>query len=115
MKTTKDEFRRFQKSFLFWMGKLHCDYRIYFLHEPVKDGFASIYTNEGGKCATVRFATFLDKANYAVRPSPELLGKHEALHLFLNRLSWLGEERYTAGDEIKHEEHRLIRVLESVL
>ena len=115
MKTTKAEFERFKKSFLWWAEKLHCDYRCYFLHEPVKGGFAEVFMSESGKVATVRFGSFLNKTDYKVKPSPEQVGKHEALHLLLHRLSWLGEQRWTGSEEISHEEHRIIRVLEKVL
>lgn len=115
MKTSKVDFNKFRKSFLRWADRLKCGYHCYFLHEPLEDVFANIVVSESGKTATVRYNSKIDKVDYSVRPSPEETGRHEAIHLFLHRMHWLGEQRYMGSDEIDHEWERLVRVLEKVL
>jgi hypothetical protein len=77
--------------------------------------FANVCVDEAGKCATVRYNLVLDKENYSVRSNPQDTGKHEAIHLFLHRLIWLGDQRFVGKDESQEEWERLVRILEKVL
>lgn len=115
MKTSKADFNSFRKSFLHWADKLKCGHKCYFLHEDLNGVFANIVVSEAGKTATVRYARTLYDVDYSVRPTPEETGKHEALHLFLHRFYWLGEQRHVGSDELDHEWERAVRVLEKVL
>ena len=112
MKTSKADFNKFKKSFLYWADKLDCNgYRFDFLHEKLDGSYAEISINEGGKAATISYN--LEPSNKDI--GPEQNGKHEALHLFSHRLVWLGEQRFTGPDEITHEWERLVRILEKIL
>ncbi len=115
-KTSKAEFNRFKKEFLRWTGILGLQgYKIYFYHEPLNESYAEISINEPGRVADVYFASELSNNGRKMSPGPESHGKHEAIHLFLHRLGYLGEQRFTASDEIHHEAEKLVTVLEKVL
>ena len=46
---------------------------------------------------------------------PEAHGLHEALHLFLSRLSDLAQSRYATERQIQEAEEGMVRVLERIL
>ena len=116
MKTTKADFNKFKRAFLYWAEKLGCQgYEFFFFHEPIKDAFASITINEAGRVATIEYSSVLTKNDYAVKKSPEDSGKHEAIHLCTHRLYWLGEQRFVGSCELEHEWEKIVRVLEKVI
>jgi len=92
-----------------------CPYRLYFYHEKLKADFANICIDEMGKCATIRYNLELGKSDYSVRATPEDTGKHEAIHLFLHRLVWLGDQRFVGSEDSAEEWEKLVRILEKVL
>lgn len=47
--------------------------------------------------------------------NPKEHGKHEALHLFLSRLTSLAHSRYVLEREIDHADESMVRVLERLL
>ncbi len=115
-KTSKAEFSRFKKEFLRWVEILGLQgYKSYFYHKPLEDTYAEILINEPGRVADVYFSSELSINGKKMSPGPESHGKHEAIHLFLQRLCYLGRQRYTACDEIDHEAEKLVTVLEKVL
>lgn len=114
LKTTNRDFEQFKAEFLRWTDKLGLHgYQIYF--ELTKlDGYAQIYIDEEGKCATVRLTTEvsgLDAEYYDFKKH----AKHEAIHLLLNRMRVLGYDRYLPKDGLEDEWEKLVRVLEKVL
>lgn len=115
-KTSKAEFNRFKKEFLRWMEILSVKgYKPYFFHEPLDMNYASITVNESGKTCNVSYTSELHKIDEEHTGGPEFHARHEAIHLFLSRMRYLGEERFTASDEIKNEEEGMVRVLEKIL
>ncbi len=115
-KTSKAEFNRFKKEFLRWMEILSIKgFKPYFFHEPLDGCYASITVNESGRACNVSYALELSETDAEHIDGPESHARHEAIHLFLSKIRYLGEERFTASDEIKNEEERLVRVLEKVL
>ncbi len=115
-KTSKADFNRFKKEFLRWIEILGLQgYKMYFYHKPLDDSYAEISINESGRVADVSFSSELSSNEKKMSPGPESHAKHEVLHLFLQRLCYLGQQRYTACDEICHEAEKLVTVLDKVL
>lgn len=116
MKTTKKDFARFKKEFLRWVDIFGLKgYRIVFYHNQLKGNYAQIHTDEEGMLAEPAFTILIDKTSLAGYKTPELHGKHEAIHLLLHRLLYLGTCRYVREDEIYQEWEKLVRILEKVL
>ncbi len=115
-RTSKAEFKRFKKEFLFWMEKLSLKgYHPYFFHEPLDGSYATITVNEPGKACNVSYTSELTGLDKEQSNGPEWSARHEAIHLLLSKIRFLGEERFTASDEIKNEDERIVRILEKVL
>lgn len=115
-KTSKAEFNRFKKEFLRWAEILGLQgYKIYFYHKPLDGSYAEISINEPGRVADVSFNSELSNNGKKMSPGPDSHGKHEAIHLFLHRLCYLGEERFTTSDEIRQEVEKLVTVLDKIL
>ncbi len=115
-KTSKAEFNRFKKEFLRWAELLGLQgYKIYFYHEPLEDEYAEIKISEQGKVADVSLSSKLSDNEKRMWPGPEVDGRHEAIHLLLNRLTFLGNSRFVGCSEICHEEEKVVRILEKVL
>ena len=118
MKTTKGEYERFKGSFLKWQEKFSkLDYKIYFQHVVLvpNDSYARIETNITGRVATVNFNANIDDDAYKEWEGPETSGRHEAIHLLIARLAWLGGCRYIDSEEIGEEDEAIVRILEKVL
>lgn len=115
-KTSKAEFNRFKKAFVEWQEKLNLrQYQIYFLHKPLEGSYAETKVAESGKTACVSYSSEMDKLDYELSAGPESDAKHEAIHLLLHRIGWLGEQRWTASDEIHDEAEKLVVILVKVL
>lgn len=91
------------------------DYRIVFEHIHLSKNFAEIGVDYKGRCATVSFTREFEGVNNETGFDPELHGKHEAIHLFLERLSSLAHSRYVMEREIYDAEEGMVRVLEKLL
>ena len=110
MKTTPEQFEQFKAEF----GKYQClfgltDFRIVFIHEPVKDSYADI--NIGDHIATVRFTSeFDDGAKEGFDAAAH--GRHEAIHLLLWRLYSMAGQRHIMVHEIEDEWESLVRRIE---
>ena len=109
------DFKLFQKHFLeyqklFGLG----GYKVYFLHEPLVDGFANITVAQTDMVATVRLNSALldkDKPFMDVKQS----AKHEALHLLLMRLEQLADYRHAQTSEICESTEELVHKLEGLI
>ena len=113
-KTSKAYFNIFKKTFLEYQESFGLtQYRIIFRHEKLNDYFATLNVNEQGKLAVVSLATKISRPKED--DSPESHAKHEAIHLLLYRLGWLGEQRWTASDEAHDEMEAIVTRLEKVL
>lgn len=115
-KTSKADFNKFKREFMYWVDVFGLKgYKIYFHHEPLNSSYADIDTDEAGKLADVRYNSLLTDHKKKKSFGPESVAKHEAIHLLLSRLFYLGVQRYTASGEIANEEEKLVRILEKVL
>ena len=116
MKISKAYFNRFKKAFLEWQRKFGLtQYDVVFFHEPLEKKIAKIEINELGKNASVSLTTELNGRDVEADDGPESHAKHEALHLLLYRLVWLGGARYIENDDLREEWEALVRRLEKML
>jgi hypothetical protein len=116
MKTSKAYFKRFKKAFLYWQEKLGLtQYCVRFFHEKLGDNYAELKVGEQEKAACVYLTTELSGRDVTSDEGPEDHAKHEAIHLLLHRIGWLGEQRWTASDEIHDEAEAVVVRLEKVL
>ena len=114
MKTSKAYFERFKTEFLRWRDLLGLtQYRIVFHHIKMEDHYAGLKINEKGKLAEVSLCTVIN--NLAVDDGPEAHAKHEAIHLLIHRLGWLGGCRYITDDDLEEECEAVVTRLEKVL
>jgi len=114
MKTSEKYFERFKEAFLYWQEKLGLTQYEIFFHHHCEDGFyAEIKVDEKGKAADVFLAAKIK--NPKADAGPKSHAKHEALHLLLHRLGWLGECRYIDPDQLFDETEGIVRRLEKVL
>lgn len=115
-KTTKAEFNRFKKEFKSWVEEFGLKgYRVEFSHEILNGSYAETKVDEQGKVAKVSYGLELTKIDQEFTEGPESDAKHEAIHLLLHRIGFLGEQRWTASDEIRDEAEKLVTILEKVL
>lgn len=116
MKTSKAYFNRFKKEFLYWQEKLGLtQYSVKFFHEKLEDVYAEIKIGEREKVACVYLTKELFGRDITSNEGPEDHAKHEAIHLLLHRIGWLGEQRWTSSDEIHDEAEAVTVRLEKVL
>lgn len=94
------------------------DYSVTFEHVRLREGRAAeIGFDHHARGSTVSFNTNLGPncAAPASQFNPSLHGKHEAIHLFLSRLSSLAFSRFCLERELYDAEEGMVRVLEKVL
>jgi len=114
MKTSKKYFERFKAEFLRWQKELGLtQYRESFAHKNLDKAFAQLYTQQIDKL----FVAYLNTNIEGDMPDdgPEAHARHEALHLLLSRLVWLGSSRYIAESELDEEAEAIVVRLEKVL
>jgi hypothetical protein len=110
--TTKAMFNRFKKEFNRLVPILGINgYKFYFFHEKL-DNYAEVHINEPGRCVSIIYGLNPTSCDAT---TPEDNAKHEAIHVLIHRLSWLGEQRFTAPDEINHETEKLVIKLEGII
>ena len=108
--TTKADFNRFKKEFNRLVPILGINgYRIDFEHKVLENSYAEVCINQMGHSCTVMYALNVVDDLMGL---PEEHAKHEAIHVLLSKLAFLGEERYTGSSEIDDEIERLVRILE---
>ncbi len=114
-RTTQAEFELFKREFLKWQRRLGLtDWKVYFEHVEVDDGFAEIIMDHEGCLATVRLTTKVpgpDVPDF----DPAAHARHEALELLLGPVRRLMTWRYVVPDDINIEIHRVVRRLEKLL
>lgn len=114
MKTTKKYFEQFKAEFLRLQKELGLmQYRVVFYHKKMPDDYASIDVDEKGKLASISLTTIIKEPNND--PGPESHARHEAIHLLIHRLRWLGGSRYITYDEMSEEVEAVVVRLEKVL
>lgn len=110
-KTSKAYFNRFKKSFIEWQKRLGLtQYNVYFYLETMDNAYAQVTIQQLEMVATVSLS-----AEYPDDETPESLGKHEAIHLLIHRLKWLGENRYIESSDLMEECESIVVRLEKVL
>lgn len=116
MKTTKKEFETFKKEFMRWIKKLELgEYRIDFFLDSLDDCFSEITINHMGRAAQVSLSDNISGRDRKAGHSIKSHAKHEAIHLLIGRLGWLGEDRYITKGDIYEEQEKVVRKLENVL
>lgn len=114
MKVSRAYFKEFKKEFIAWQMKLGLtQYEIAFHSGTTKENVAQIAINEMGKLADVYLAKSMSRSN--LEQGPESHARHEAIHLLLHRIKWLGASRYIEDDDLQEEWEALVRRLEKVL
>lgn len=115
-KISKAYFNEFVASFVGWQEEFGLtQYDVNFFHEYLKDGYAEIHIFEKDKMANVFLTTKIEGNSIKADGGPQTHAKHEAIHLLLNRLRWLGEARYIEQSDLGEEWEALVRRLEKVL
>lgn len=112
MKTTKTMFKRFKKEFLRLVPILNISGYHYSFYHRKTEFTVEVYIEEAGKVVTVVYGI---ERNDRDSTTPESDAKHEAIHVLLHRLAWLGEQRYTGSGELEHESEHLVVVLEKII
>lgn len=116
VKISKQYFERFKKAFVEWQYKLGLtQYRIDFFHEYLEKSYSEIYVNEEEKTVRVSLTKKLNSDSVKSDEGPEKHAQHEALHLLLHRLLWLGQSRYIERTDLHEEWETLVRRLQKVL
>ena len=116
MKVSKAYFERFKKEFLYWQKELGLtQYNVAFFHEKIENEYAKISTNEMAKNADVFLCTEIKDGSLEADLGPESHGRHEVIHLLLNRIVWLGNKRYIETSDLDEEWESLVVRLEKVL
>lgn len=115
IKTTKKQYREFKKEFMRWVDifGFH-DWEIFFYHEKLEDAFAKIICDAQNSIASVKFCSEVDEDDENFL-TPKMSAKHEAIHLLLARLSYLGKARYIMYEDLEIEEERLVHILIKIL
>jgi hypothetical protein len=114
--TSKAKFNRFKKEFERWIEIFGLKgYQVYYYHEALDGSYAEIKVAEREKVVQVYYGLELSDSDHKAANKPEEDAKHEAIHLLLHRIGWLGEQRWTASNEIHDEAEKLVVILEKVL
>jgi hypothetical protein len=116
-KITKKDFRLFAKEIKRWLKILDlAGWEIYYLHMDMDtDELATVSWDLPARSAT--FALGTEWRGHPKTDDEEIcdISKHEALHLFLARITSLAETRYVAKTDIDEEVHNLIAVLQGIV
>ena len=114
-KTTASQFREFKRGFSELQERLGLtQYDVRFELKILKDNFAEIAVHQTGKIAIA-----LLNAEVSVEDIPHFqpyqLGQHEAIHLLMSRLTWLGGARHIDHGDIQEEEEAVVIRIEKGL
>lgn len=106
------DFDLFKKTFVKYQKLFGLTgYKVYFKHEPIGDDcFADITVSQDMMVASVR----LNSVVYEFR-DVERSAKHEAIHLLLNRLQNLAEDRYARAIQINEAAEEIVFKLEDLI
>jgi len=111
--TTKTQFDIFCKSFLDYQQRLNCmNYQIYFEHDKINSGIgAQVDANYESKNAVVTM-----NKNPEYQLDPAFMGRHEAIHLFLDQYTYPASQRDLMTQEaMGFVEEGMVRVLEKLI
>ena len=114
MRVTQKYFEDFKKEFTKWQQKFGLtQYEVHFHRNTEKNFAAQIEVNEMAKMAEVGLAKSMSRDD--ITDGPECQAKHEAIHLLLHRMKWLGQTRYIESQDLQEEWEASVRRLEKVL
>ena len=109
------DFKLFQQEFKNWQYKFGLtSYTVYFKHEPIDTRFAQIVVDYDNQVATVSLNSEFPKE---IEPFKDIKisAKHEAIHLLLWQLEWIGKCRYVQPEEFTIACEGLVNKLEELI
>ena len=113
MKTTKKQYKEFQRAFLAMRDKLGLlQFRIDFVHADVGDAYATCNINWPGMNATIAMCVEIDDDDDVFDPAHH--GRHEAIELLLMPITRMANALFNT-EEVHANVHSAVRVLEKVL
>ena len=109
-KTTKKDFKEFQKEFMKYVELFGLKgYSVFFGREEINGGHAEIRVNIRDRVATVVLSTEKHEKHFQTMRD---CAKHEALHLLIARLEDLAKRRYVTPGDINEECEGIVEILE---
>lgn len=109
------DFMLFQSEFKKWQQKFSLtNFTVYFIYEPIGARFAQIEVDYDNQVATVWLNSELSKDNEPFKDI-KIGAKHEALHLLLWQLEWIGKCRYVQPEEFVVATEGLVNKLEDLV
>jgi len=117
LKISNEYFEKFKETFLYWQKELGLmQYQIQFEHKDIDGAYAKICVHEDDKLAHVICNNkYSSQQDANTDKGPESHAKHEACHLLISRLEWLGNQRCIRNDEIYDEDEAIVVRLARVL
>jgi len=113
MKISKAYIERFKKAFIYWQKKFGLtQYNIAFISSDMSSTYSMLKVSETDKVGTVFIPLKLVRLDADLDEGPEINALHEICHLLINRLTWLGENRYlSSGDLYEENESVVVRLM----
>ncbi|KKN65899.1 hypothetical protein LCGC14_0477160 [marine sediment metagenome] len=109
------DFDLFQKEYKKWQRRFGLTgYTVYFKYEPIGTRFAQIGVDFDQQVATVSLNSELPKDNEPFKDI-KLAAKHEAIHLLLGQLEFIGKCRYVQPEEFTVATENLTNKLEELI
>lgn len=113
-KTNKRHFETFKTECEKWIAFFGLkSWKVCYTHEEMTDARADVFTNLGGRVATIRLAKKWD--TIITEKDVKLSAFHEVCELFIARLTTLAQSRYITASELEEANHEIIRTLERVV
>ena len=112
---TEEHFEVFKNEFMYWVDELGMKgWEFIFKFIELVDARAQCMPGQRGRVVVVCLNTVWEGqevTEYELRRT----GYHEALELFLSKMTQLAQERSVTDADIEEETHNLIRTLENVM
>ena len=114
-KTTKAQFHEFIKHCERYRAQLSLwDWQIYYRHEKLDDAYATADIDLPSKTVTIKFNSDLEKSDF--EPGwIERTAKHEMIHVFIGRITYLAGARYITDSELEEATEELVFELEHLI
>ena len=107
------DFQLFQSEFIAWQERFGLTgYRVYFREELLDDKLASVSADMKTMAVMVTLNSEPEARQFN---DVEYTAKHEAIHLLLLKLEYMGKERYTSEDVIDRESEELVHKLHALI
>ncbi len=117
MKTTKKDFELFKKYSQEYAEILGLsDWAIFYEHAKTRDSaYAETLWDVESHTARIILGTSWDNIRYKTDIEIKRLALHETIHVLISPLTMEAMSRYTTGERIATEEHRIVRMLEKLV